>query len=246
MNTRADARRVRPLGFSLVEVLIVLVIVVLLVALLAPLAGRAREQARRTSCAANLRQIAVGWLAYVQDVDGFPVNTPSVNLILFYGGDDDCGFAGDPHIPNPRPINAYLGAERGDRRSFDVFRCPSDAGLDVRPPYEFPDCDSVMGLFGTSYLTNGNLLVGYRLSSIPFPRVRPFRPEDATVPHAQVILAGDAPFYWAVNPEPPVSGQWHDPAERRMNLTFLDGHASFTRIRPRELTTADYTYRPRW
>ena len=51
-------------GFSLVELLVVVGIVAMLVALLLPALRRAREQAQRTACAAQLRQLTAAVVAY--------------------------------------------------------------------------------------------------------------------------------------------------------------------------------------
>lgn len=59
-------------GFSLVELLVVIAIVGLLVLLLLPAIQAAREAARRSHCANNLRQIGVGLLAYHETYGVFP------------------------------------------------------------------------------------------------------------------------------------------------------------------------------
>lgn len=59
-------------AFSLVELLVVLGIVALLIAMLIPSLSRAREQANRTKCMSNLRQIGVGLQIYLQDHGDLP------------------------------------------------------------------------------------------------------------------------------------------------------------------------------
>ncbi len=56
-------------AFTLIELLVVIAIIAILAAILFPVFARARENARRTSCMSNLKQINLGWKQYIQDYD---------------------------------------------------------------------------------------------------------------------------------------------------------------------------------
>lgn len=66
-------------GFTLIELLVVIAIIAILAAILFPVFARARENARRSSCQSNLKQIGLGFAQYTQDYDEkFPL--PMLNF----------------------------------------------------------------------------------------------------------------------------------------------------------------------
>ncbi len=104
----------RSTGFTLIELLVVIAIIAILAAILFPVFAQAREQARKTSCLSNVKQIGTGTSMYVQDFDemfptawGNPAGT-WVELI-------------QPYIKNGQP----KGGD-GWNRSTGIFHCSSD------------------------------------------------------------------------------------------------------------------------
>lgn len=60
---------VRRVGFTLIELLVVIAIIAILAAILFPVFARVRENARRSSCQSNEKQLALGLIQYSQDYD---------------------------------------------------------------------------------------------------------------------------------------------------------------------------------
>ena len=58
-------------GFTLIELLVVVAIIALLIAILLPALGKARDRARATACAAQLRQLGLAWNMYAQENDSW-------------------------------------------------------------------------------------------------------------------------------------------------------------------------------
>ncbi|BCM93516.1 hypothetical protein IAD21_05407 [Abditibacteriota bacterium] len=72
MKIRTDRRKSSVFlqrAFTLIELLVVIAIIAILAAILFPVFARARENARRSSCQSNMKQVGLGLLQYVQDYD---------------------------------------------------------------------------------------------------------------------------------------------------------------------------------
>lgn len=83
-------------AFTLIELLVVIAIVALLISILLPSLGSAREAARQTKCASNLRQFAAFSLVYSNDNRSYYCSGPFDNRSRSsYGPIDQAGWIAD-------------------------------------------------------------------------------------------------------------------------------------------------------
>lgn len=115
MNSIKTARR----GFTLIELLVVIAIIAILAAILFPVFAKARAKARQASDASNQKQIALGFIQYIQDYDEkFPPiasntlpNNAGANVA--WGPDYSTGPAPNgPYVIVPGMLQPYIKANQ--------------------------------------------------------------------------------------------------------------------------------------
>jgi prepilin-type N-terminal cleavage/methylation domain-containing protein/prepilin-type processing-associated H-X9-DG protein len=221
-------------AFTLIELLVVIAIVALLAALMFPVFSRARENARRTTCQSNMKQIGLGLLAYSQDFDETFVP-------------DWFGSGPSPTDPEGTPNGHYkwMDAIYPYTKSEQIFNCPSHTFPSAFGPYvHYRRLTSAATRYG-SYTINhsyrgcaaGASICGGSGPWTP-PVSHPTLNEivsqaDAAVPAQTVwVMDGNGDFYFG-----PSSGvlnvtggeprQLQNAIERHLrtiNTLFVDGH----------------------
>ena len=142
----------RPLGppgpqerrraFTLIELLVVIAIVAILAAILFPVFSRARENARRSSCQSNLKQLSLAVQQYVQDFDEkLPTEVISIQL---------------PQYP---ALYTYADCLTPYVKSTQIYTCPSAQGTvtTTSPTDSMDHFWSVNGITKGSYSYNNSL-----------------------------------------------------------------------------------------
>ncbi len=146
-NFKKSERKIFKRGFTLIELLIVIAIMSILAAILFPVFARARENARRTSCLSNLKQIGLGVMQYVQDYDE---TYPSNYLSTGQAPPDGVQWSGGIWFWQ-QIIYPYV-------KSRQIYFCPSAPRTTDPGPYKY------------NYGANQQVLIGYN-TSVPAPAV---------------------------------------------------------------------------
>src|SRR5438132_1387222 len=90
--------RFKTSAFTLIELLVVIAIIAILAAILFPVFAQAREKARQSSCASNMKQLGLAIMQYTQDYDQtYP-----------FGGLQTSGFWMDQNVTWPKVILPYI------------------------------------------------------------------------------------------------------------------------------------------
>ena len=204
-------------GFSLTELLVVIAIIAVLAGIIFPVFVQAREKARQTACASNIKQLGIAMMAYAQDnEDQYPPPPYSAQIagqVRFVWWMDIIF----PYVRN--------GA---------VYACPSNPGeTDMElMTNESPDRGGCLG--GSRGLFIGNYrYLGYSvnrsLTARPLIAAHVPRPSDTCVLFDSYPLClGDPPApsrSW-------ISRPGRDPRHHEgLNVVYADGHVRYQKAR---------------
>lgn len=217
----------RSTGFTLIELLVVIAIIAILAAILFPVFARAREQARKTACLSNIKQIALASQMYAQDYDEvYPDSRVSSDAIdgpgcSSLGPPNPAGYHGASHITcwsvrlyapgtgnttkvlagYPQRYNPYVKSDK-------IFLCPSDNGADRW----------ITGSERTSYYqrhAHDVWCVGWGYQDAKMAVVQ--RPAQLALFIEEFWHSGGRPYAW----------DGTNTGARGSNAGFYDGHAKY-------------------
>ncbi len=209
----------KPRGFTLIELLVVIAIIAILAAILFPVFQKVRENARRTACLSNEKQLGLAFIQYNQDFDEkFPCASAVVPV-------------GRPGYPNGWANMVYPFV-----KSVGLYGCPDD-------PVGTPTAPKIS--YGMNYMiwnhNDGNPDTGQTLAQITAPASTVLLYEGGS----RDATKGESDY----DPSKPLNGvdatgaagntdwdpdnacmlaTWHDKStDRSANYLATDGHAKY-------------------
>src|SRR5205807_9353962 len=130
-------------AFTLVELLVVIGIIAVLIGILLPALNLAREQARQTQCAANLRSVGQGMAMYVASYQSFPASYIYYGMQLNYATNTETP---DQAVNGYYHWSAFIFGDQNLRRpgifqnpsAWAMFQCPDINNGGLAPTNTYP------------------------------------------------------------------------------------------------------------
>jgi len=208
-------------AFTLIEVLVVIAIIAILAAILLPVLSSANARALRTTCMNNLRQINVAVRLYAEENGDV---LPNIGLRTY--------------STYREAIKGYVGLNTPESAQDRIFICPADTFYVDGTNYSvaLPYGRHTYEIFDyTSYMFDGANLATNNVNFIftgTLPGVGGLK-MSAVKNSARTLLVEEAtcvlPWSWH-RPEPPSSPGVLSFNNAMNAVSYVDGHAGFTRI----------------
>jgi prepilin-type N-terminal cleavage/methylation domain-containing protein/prepilin-type processing-associated H-X9-DG protein len=198
-------------GFTLIELLVVIAIIAILASILFPVFARARENARRSSCQSNLKQIGLGIMQYTQDYDE---TLPRPYQTGLAGAFCDAIVWGDM-------VQPYL-------KSLQVFHCPSANNTNAPkvPIVSFPSLHMSYGVNAED--TASALGIGGSFGDSG--KIADFSSPAETFFVGEITDATNVEYGYMVRPLSSADGQHRLPGTHHFdggNWLYADGHVKY-------------------
>jgi prepilin-type N-terminal cleavage/methylation domain-containing protein/prepilin-type processing-associated H-X9-DG protein len=224
-------------GFTLIELLVVIAIIALLAAILFPVFARARENARKTSCMNNLKQLGIGVLQYAQDADDVYPTTGAayadgalwvVQPYLKSTQVLQCPSVNVAGIPSPSSAGY---SDYFYNREFGVTQTPLSMATLLKPTLTILDGDSLSG--ASTNRTGGCVLdnttgTGTSCAAAGFARIPVY---NRHLDGVNLLFADGHVKYAKVPQGPAISCNAESPGRCALSDTIYNHLATFTTSR---------------